>query len=129
VRVIAQSLLFSLLLGCAAPVSHPEVAWWFDVQLDGHDQPHGKVWLVVNGEGHLITNDPIGGYRIVASADYGQRQIPNNAALACTAWWAGFGEDMYVQVKADHVSIFRREYDETFPAIPPYLLFKTISVN
>jgi hypothetical protein len=106
----------------------PSITWQFNIHLDNRDQPGGKVWLVVDGERHLITNDPIGGYWIVPKSEYGDRQIPSDALSACTGWWAGSGEDMYVRVVAGRVLVFRREDGETLPEAPPYTLFKTLSV-
>jgi hypothetical protein len=105
------------------------VAWDFDAQTDNHDQSHGKVWLLVDGERHLIADDPIGGYRVVEQRDYIQSQIPNDAVSACTAWWAGLGDDMYVMVNADCIEVFRREYGETSPGIPAYTLFRRIPIR
>ena len=128
-RFITQCLFLGLTLGCLGFTPPPAVVWQFDVHLDDHDQPTGKVWLVVEGKRHLITNDPIGGYWIIAQADFAQQKIPGDAVSACSGWYGGVGEDMYVRVTRDRILVFRREYGETSPEIPPYTLFKTISVR
>ena len=92
--MLAQIVVLCLVLGRASSVSHVSIAWDFDVRLDDHDQPQGKVWLLVDRERHLLTDNPIAGYRIVARSDYEQSQIPTGAVSACTAWYAGLGEDI-----------------------------------
>src|SRR6185503_15139931 len=109
----AQTLLLCSMLGCATPISHPTIAWDINIQLDDHDQPSGKIWLAVGGERHLITDDPIGGYGVLSRAEYEQHQIPSDAILARSSWWAGVGEDMYVRVEQDCILVFRREFGET----------------
>lgn len=84
---------------------------------------------MVDGERHLITDDPIGGYRVVDRAEYPEIKIPSDAVSACSSWWAGVGEDIYVRVVSDRVLVFRREYGETSPDIRPYSLFRTIQVH
>lgn len=128
-RLVTPGLFLCLLLGCASPGSQSGIAWQFDLHLGHYDQPSGRVWLVVDGKRHLIADDPIGGYRVLSPSEYEQQQIPRDAELACTAWWAGVGEDMYVRAEQDRLLVFRREYGETVPEIPPYTLFRTIPVR
>ncbi len=128
-RNLTPILYFCLLLGCRITEIPHNISWDFDVHHGVRDEPRGKVWLVVDGQRNMITDDPIGGYRIIAPKDYAQKQVPSNAVLACTAWWAGCGEDMYVRVELNRALVFRREYGETFPEIPAYTLFKTIPIQ
>ena len=128
-RHLATSLFICFLLGCSSAGLPHAISWNFDVHQDERDQPRGKVWLVVDGQRHMITDDPIGGYRIIAPKDYPQKQVPSNAVLACTAWWAGSGEDIYVRVESNRALVFRREYGETLSEVPPYSLFRTIPIQ
>jgi hypothetical protein len=128
-RHLAPSLIICLLLGCSISGLPHAISWNFDVHHDERDQPRGKVWLDVDGQRHMITDDPIGGYRILARKSYPQKQVPSNAVLACSAWWAGCGEDMYVRIESNSALVFRRQYGETLREIPPYSLFRSIPIQ
>jgi hypothetical protein len=127
-RIVTSSLFLCLLIGCAGSVSQPFTAWQFDLHNDVRDQTSGKVWLLVNGKRHLITENPVGGYRIVAPSEYERMRIPSDAVSACASWRAGAGEDMYVRVEPDRILVFRRGYGETDIGIPSYSLLLTIPV-
>lgn len=128
-RCLAPSLIAGLLLGCGSAGSPHAISWNFDVHHDERDQPRGKVWLVVDGQRHMITDDPMGGYEIIAPKDYPKKQVPSDAVVACTAWWAGSGEDMYVRIESNRALVFRRESGESPFGIPPYSLFRTIPIQ
>ena len=118
-----------MLLGCRITELPHNFSWDFDVHRDIRDKQRGKVWLIVDGKRYMITDDPIGRYRIISPEDYAQKQVPSNAVLACTSWWAGCGEDMYVEVESNHVMVFRREYSETITDIPAYTLFRAFPIK
>lgn len=129
-RFFTSSLFLCLLIGCANPAaSNPGIAWQFDPHNVARDHTGGKVSLVVDGERHLITDDPVGEYRIVTLSEYKRLHIPNDAVSACSSWWAGVGEEYYVKAEPDRILVFRREYGETLPKVPPYSLFRTIPVR
>jgi hypothetical protein len=128
-KTLVTCLFFGLLVGCGSPELPRAINWKFDVWHDERDQPRGKVWLLVDGQRHLITNDPVGGYRIIGKKEYPQVGVPRTAVLACTAWSAGIGEDMYVRVEANRVLVYRREYGETLSGMPPYSLLRTIPIQ
>ncbi len=126
-RCFATCLLLSLLLGCSHP---PSVIWDFETGADGKGTINGKVWLLIDGQRHLVQDRPLmDNYQVLKRSDYARNNIPGDAVSACTAVGPGGSEVMYVKVDAERVMVFRRRVGEAVPGVPPYLLFKTIPRN
>jgi hypothetical protein len=120
-------LLTALLpaLGIADPVapvkanpSKADLEWVFDIKPDGTDTPRGKIFLVVNGRKILLRRAVVGHYSVVDRVEYESRGIPNAAITACSGWWAGSGEILYVIRRRKQMVVYIRYLDEGISSSP-----------
>lgn len=89
-----------------------KVEWLFDIKMDKDDNPTGKVYLLVGGRKILIRPQAIGQYHVLERTEYKSSDVPASAVAACSAWWAGSGEDMYVLRRKNQLVVFIRYLDE-----------------
>ena len=92
--------------------SKVDVEWVFDIKQDDTDTPRGKVFLVVNTRKILLRRAVVGNYSVVDRAEYKDRGIPNAAITACSGWWAGSGEILYVIRRRSQLFVYIRYLDE-----------------
>lgn len=104
-----------------------KVEWVFDIKMDKDDNPTGKVYLLVNGRKTLIRPGVIGQYSVLERTDYKSHDVPTTAIAACSGWWAGQGEDMYVIRRNRQLIVFIRYLDEGTD-VPAYKRLKVISL-
>lgn len=109
----------------APPPRVPALTWVFDIHQDEQLIPHGKVHLRVGTKRVLI--EPKAGFLFqpVTRPDYKYHQVPASALTACTGWFAGGGEDIYVIQRRNTLRVYRRYLDEE-SGIFPYKLIRTI---
>jgi len=133
-RVIRMILLAGLLLsplgtprgaGARPAPRPPALAWSFDIHGDHDGNPHGRVFLRVNGRRVLILPETDMGYHLVQRSDYRAINVPAEALTACSGWWAGAGMDLYVARRGGRLNVFLRDLDEQAPA-SAYRLIKSI---
>ncbi len=108
------------------PVPRPLVlVWSFDIHGDHNGDPHGKVFLRVNGSRILILPQADVGFRLVQRTEYRALNVPAAALTACSGWWVGAGMDLYVVRRGGRLNVFLRDLDEQAPA-SAYRLIKSI---
>lgn len=101
-------------------------SWQFDLTIaEDSDTPRGKVYLLVGSRKVLIFSDAIGAFSVIERADYKSKGVPTTALTACSGWWAGQGQDLYVVRRRKQLIVYIRELDEQ-AAIPPYRRLKVI---
>ena len=110
-----------------APQARPAVAWIFDIHHDQDGNPHGKVFLRVNGSPILVSPRAAADYSVVTRSEYSVHHVPTNALAACSGWWAGGGEEIYVMRRRRRLDVFQRYTDEQSDA-PAYRRVKTIVI-
>ena len=101
------------------------VSWLFDIRNDKYGNPRGKVFLLVGSRKVLILPKAAAQYRVLERTEYESRDVPATAITACTGWWAGQGEDMYVTRRKKQLVVFHRFLDEG-ASIPAYKRLKVI---
>ena len=118
-----RCLLFLLVLtilfaarGEAAPsakASHVQagVEWSFDTREDRDGNPTTRVFLVVGGRRVFILRD-VAQFSVLERKDYSGRDVPATAIAACTGWWAGSGEELYVIRRGRQLIVYIRYLDE-----------------
>src|SRR4030095_11181108 len=116
-------ILFVPLAGCARyqvkttdhPVrGRPGLIWRTELRWDDDGTAivrGGKVCLLIEGRTLLISDDPFGPYTPVEVSDYDSYDIPKDALAGGTAWWAGFGETVYVvrQTGPEQLAVYSRQ--------------------
>jgi hypothetical protein len=107
----------------AAP-AQAEVAWAFDTREDRDGNPHTKVFLVVGARRVLVT-EATANFNALERKDFKGHAVPAAALAACTGWWAGAGEDLYVTRRGRTLVVYSRALDEQ-ARIPPYRRLKVI---
>lgn len=95
----------------------PAVAWVFVIKRDKNLTPRSSVFLRVAGKSTLVFQG-IDEFRTLARADYKEHHVPADALAACTGWWAGQGDDLYVVRRKQRFEVYRRELDEQSGPFP-----------
>jgi hypothetical protein len=116
-------------LGAVKKVSNSQasISWLFDIRNDKYGNPRGKVFLLVGGRKVLILPNAAAQYRVLDRAEYKSRDVPATAITACTGWWAGQGEDMYVIRHKKQLVVFIRYLDEGV-SVPAFKRLKVIKL-
>ncbi len=124
---------FPLLLASAGAVyaaptpATPVLAWVFDTHPDKELVPRGKVFLKVGSKRIVIEPKAQAEFRILSRADYKEYKVPASALTACSGWFAGGGEDLYVVRHGNSLWVYRRWTDEQAPEFP-YKRIRTIAL-
>jgi hypothetical protein len=88
------------------------ISWVFDIKMDNTETPRGKVSLFVNGRVILLRPAVVGQYNVIERTEYKDKGIPTTALTACSGWWAGAGEDLYVIRRKKQLIVYIRYLDE-----------------
>jgi hypothetical protein len=107
----------------AAP-AQAGVAWAFDTHEDRDGNPHTKVSLVVGARRVLVT-ETTANFNVVERKDFKEHAVPAAAVAACSGWWAGAGQDLYVIRRGRTLVVYSRTLDEQ-TRTPPYRRLKVI---
>ena len=100
------------------------VSWQFDERKGKYEIPNTKIYLVVGGRRIFIFRAP-SHFDVLERQLYGTHNVPASAIAACTGWWAGQGQDLYVIRRKGRLIVFLRNLDEQAP-IEPYARLKVI---
>ena len=104
------------------------LAWVFAIHDNQEGSPRGKVYLSVGGRRELVEADAQYQFQVVSRAEYHDHAVPSGALCACSGWWAGGGEDLYVVRRGNRLKVYRRWLDEE-SGIFPYHLLRTFRVT
>lgn len=99
----------------APPPRAPVLTWVFDTHEDKELIPQTKVYLKVGTQRVLILSKAQAGFRTLSRTDYKVYKIPAAALTACSGWFAGGGQDMYVIPHKKSLRVYRRWTDEQAP--------------
>ena len=104
----------------AAPGARPTppLGWVFQMHRDKDDAPLTNVFLRVGGKQLPVMRGAQEQFDRVAKADYKDRGIPASALAACSGWWAGAGDCLYVIRRGRSLVVYRKEMDEQAPDLP-----------
>ena len=102
----------------AAPVQTPPLAWVFHMRRDSQLIPHTDVFLRVGTRQVLVMHQAEEEFHAVAKADYKNSSIPASALAACSGWWVGAGDNLYVLRRGRSLIVYRKELDEEAPDLP-----------
>lgn len=123
--------MFCQSFGQAAPVSSSRpllVTWQFVLRPDLDLTPHTNVFLRINGKRFLILHGSNSEFQVIKQQEYKEHKVPAEAIAACTGWFAGQGNDLYVIRRPQKLIVFDRELDEE-EAIPLYKQIKVIPLR
>jgi predicted small secreted protein len=93
----------------------PEVVWLFDTHEDRDGNPRTKVFLVI-GERRVLLTETAANFSVLDRKDFKGHAVPAAAITACSGWWAGAGEDLYVIRRNGSLIVYSRDLDEQAPA-------------
>lgn len=130
----AVGFLFALALPGPVPAAPaagpptPPLQWVFQTRRDSQTNPHTNVFLRVGSRQVLVMRQAEEEFHSTAKADYKDNRIPAQALAACTGWWAGAGDNLYVTQRGRTLVVFRREVDEQEPDFP-WKRFKVIPLR
>lgn len=117
--------------GQAAPVpSHRpfQVTWSFDLRYDRFSIPHCNVFLRVNGKRFPVLRGTTSEFHVVGRQEYKDHDVPPQAITACTGWFGGQGNELYVVRRGEKLIVFDRALDEQ-EDVPPYKYLRTIPLR
>ena len=103
------------------------VTFRFDEREDGDGNPHTKVFLAV-GDRRVLLRETTGKFSALDKSDYKSHHVPAAAVAACTGWWAGSGEDLYVLRRNRSLIVYSRTLDEQAP-VGAYRRLKVIPLS
>jgi hypothetical protein len=102
------------------------VKWLFETRMDRDDEtPLSKAYLLIGKRKILVRGEAMGRYDIVERKDYKALRAPSSTIAACSIWWAGQGQDLYVIRRNKQLIVFIRFKDEEAPTTS-YEPIKTI---
>ncbi|MFN2413632.1 MAG: hypothetical protein ABR603_00670 [Pyrinomonadaceae bacterium] len=90
-----------------------EFSLQYRVRKGRSETPRTDVSLMVRGRRVPIRSNVIGEFRTLERTEYAERKVPAAAVAACTGWWAGQGEDVYVIRRGNRLVVYVRELDES----------------
>jgi len=115
---------FVLALPLAAQPSRPPasqsaapVRFEFETRHGRDDTPHSRVFLRAGGQRTLVFS-ATALFQTLARGEWKEQGVPNRALAACTSWWGGAGDKLYVVRRGAHLQVFRQEMDEESGPFP-----------
>ncbi len=102
----------------------PTVRFEFDVKRDVYDTPTSRVFLRVDGQRFFVSSFQEGFNRL-SRAEFTNRKVPREALAACSGWWAGAGDNLYVVRRGTRLDVYRQQMDEQSGPFP-YRRIKSI---
>lgn len=129
---IALVLALSPLLPVAAQTRTARpIAVRFEFQTRGGTDgqaPHSRVFLNANGKRTLVfsTNE---GFQTMSRDSFADQHVPREALAACSGWWAGAGDNLYVVRRGARLDVYRQELDEGIEKPMPYRVIKSIRLS
>lgn len=96
---------------------------------DGHiveDQPAFDIYLEVDGTYHPVVDNAVTEYRELEPAEWPAWGVPADSLTACTSWWAGSGDVLYVTRDDGQLAVHRALLEERTKA-GPFKRIRTIT--
>ncbi len=104
-----------------------KVSFEFEVKLDKTETPHSRVFVRANGKRTLVLS-ATEGFTHLGRAQFASHKVPREALVACTGWWAGAGDNLYVVKRGARLDVYRQEMDEQAETLP-YRKIKSIYLS
>jgi hypothetical protein len=101
--------------------------WQFETRRRTYDTPDTRIYLKVNGRRIFILRAS-SEFSILAPGDYKTHDVPAGAIAACTGWWAGQGQDLYVVRRKNQLLVYVR-YEDEEADLPGYRRLKVIPLG
>lgn len=105
------------------------VRFEFSTKRGDYDTPHTNVYLRAGGRRTLVLQT-VGAFQPLKRADFRERRVPRTALAACSLWWAGGGDNLYVVRRGHALAVYHQGLDEQAPdeqaPDEPYRLLKIV---
>jgi len=111
------SALSVLALPITAQPSRGPVRFEFETRHDVDFTPHTRVFLRANGRRSLVFSSTAE-FQTLPQKEWKERGVPSRALAACTSWFGGAGDKLYVVRRGAHLQVFRQEMDEESGPFP-----------
>jgi hypothetical protein len=102
------------------------VSWRFDTRKMEYDQPDTRVYLMVGGR-RIFLLRASSQFSILERELYDGHDVPASAITACSGWWAGQGQNLYVIRSRKRLIVFVQYLDEQ-AAVERYRRLKVIAL-
>ncbi len=102
----------------AAPPPVPPLRWVFQTRHDAQTNPQTDVFLRVGTRQVLVLPHASDEFTVANRTQYKDSGIPADALTACTGWWAGAGDNLYVARRGRSLVVCRKELDEQSGPFP-----------
>ena len=102
------------------------VEWNIEVGKGDLNQPISKVAAVINGKSYPLVNQIDAPMETLAKADFSKKGIPESAVAACSGFWAGYEQVMYLDQTTGGYKAVLLTYEEGYSA-PQRFEIKTIA--
>jgi len=99
-------------LGGDAPVRFE-----FETRRDADLTPHSRVFLRAGGRRPLVFSSTEE-FQILQQKEWKESGVPPRALAACTSWFGGAGDELYVVRRGARLEVFRQEMDEESGPFP-----------
>jgi hypothetical protein len=106
-----------------------QVSFQFDIREDTAGNPRGKIMLAIGERKVVILPKATSQFRTLETSDYKSHDVPAAAIAACSGWWAGKGEDLYVLRRKKDLVVMIRYLDEGSARKPAYKRLKIIPMR
>jgi hypothetical protein len=103
-----------------------QVSFLFEIREDAAGNPRGKIMLAIGERKVVILPKATSQFRVLEASDYKSHDVPAAALAACSGWWAGKGEDLYVLRRKKDLVVMIRYLDEGAARTPAYKRLKII---
>ena len=104
-----------------------KVSFEFKVKLDKTETPHSRVFVRANGKRTLVLS-ATEGFRSLKRSEFASHEVPREALAACSGWWAGAGDNLYVVRRGARLDVYQQEVDSQAPEFP-YRKIKSIYIS
>jgi hypothetical protein len=120
-------LLAIVIPGNATAADAENVSWHFETKRNDEGNPTTKVYVTISKKDiFLLETNSV--FDILDRQKFNERSMPKNTIIACSGWWAGQGQDLYVMRRKNKLIVFIRDLDEGV-SIPAYKPLKTIELS
>lgn len=94
----------------------------------GEHAPHSRVFVNADGKRTLVFSGEEG-FHTLSRADFASQRVPRGALAACSGWWAGAGDNLYVVRRGARLDVYRCQVDEEEERKQPYRKIKSIRLS
>ncbi len=111
--LIVIAISFACSISAGSPPKHGKLnlAWVIKPWVEKNGNPHSRLSLAVNGKAYLISPDLQEKMSVLGREVYEPSEVPKDALIACSGWFAGAGDKFYVVRRAGSLRVYQQMGD------------------